>query len=139
MNNIERSKMLMSAAEESLAEAKFSFNREVWGLAIRRSQEAVELGLGGVLAFLGLDYPKNHDKAPLLFKILKSQGMSMDDEAKKIEIISLDLSRKRGPALQQEEGYDSKVAKKAIDEAKYVLDYSKTLLVNIKKKLVEGK
>ncbi len=37
-----------------------------WNLAVRRSQESVELALKGALAWAGLDVPKVHDVGPLL-------------------------------------------------------------------------
>jgi len=134
MNNIKRSKMLMEVAYESMAEAKFSFKREIWSLVVRRSQEAVELSIKGILAFLGVDHPKDHDQAPLLFNILNSQEISSKDIEEKVKLISLDLSRKRGPALQQEEGYDKKVAKNTIEDANFVLESMKNILEKVKNK-----
>jgi len=133
MNNKQRSEFLYKAAWESLAEAGFSFKREAWGLTVRRCQEAIELGLSGVLAFLGVHYPKNHDQAVLLLRILESQGVKLADDRKKIESISADLSRKRGPALHQEEGYDKETAMMAVDNAKWVLGKTK----EINQKLIE--
>jgi len=115
--------MLIAAATESLAEADFSFNRGCFNLVIRRSQECVELSLAGLLAILDIHYPKNHDQAPLLLRILKSRGVDIVSEEKNITYISLDLSRKRGPALQQLEGYEESVAKKALNDGKYVLSF----------------
>lgn len=139
MNNQTRSRMLIMAAEESLAEAEFSFKRGVWSLALRRTQEAVELDLAGVLAYLGVHFPKNHDQAQLLFGILRSQGLTNEETAKKIELISIDLSRKRGPALQQEEGYDEVVANSAIKDAAFVIEYGDRMLKLIDKKYLEEK
>lgn len=122
MDNKTRYEFLFSAARESLAEGEFSLNRRAYNLSIRRSQEAVELGLSALLALLGIHYPKNHDQAPLVIKMLKSQGVNLENE-KKVESISIDLSRKRGPALHQESGYDNNVAIKAIADSKYVLEF----------------
>ena len=127
MNNMQRSKMLFDAANESWAEAKFSYSRKVYNLVVRRCQEAVELGLSAELAYWGLHFPKNHDQAPMLMNILKSQDINIGDDGKNIEMISLDLSRKRGPALQQEEGYGAGVAKKAIKDAEFVLEKLKKI------------
>ncbi|MCD6225522.1 HEPN domain-containing protein [bacterium] len=139
MNNIKRSEMLFTAAEESLAQAKFSFERRVWNLAIRRAQEAVELCLGGILALMGIHYPKDHDQAPLAMRVLKAHGLAIDEEkSQKIQEISIDLSRKRGPALHQEEGYDKITAQQAIKDARFVLNTIKEvksrLLAKMKRK-----
>ena len=127
--------MLMAAAKESLAEAKFSAENGVWSLVIRRSQEAVELALSGLLAFLGIHFPKNHDQAPLLFRVLRSQGLTVDDEARVVEMISIDLSRKRGPALHQEEGYDEETATVAVNDAGYVLNIVMELRKQVEERL----
>lgn len=125
--------MLFLAAEESLAEAEFSFGRQAWGLVVRRCQEAVELELSGILAYFGVHYPKNHDQAPLVFRVLRANGINFGNDERKIELVSVDLSRKRGPALHQEEGYDRKTARRAIADAKYVVEKI-TRLVEQRKK-----
>lgn len=122
MDNKTRYEFLFSAARESLAEGEFSLNRGAYNLSIRRSQETVELGLSALLALLGIHYPKNHDQAPLLIKMLKSQGIGLENE-KRVEDASIDLSRKRGPALHQESGYDNGVASKAIADSKFILEF----------------
>ena len=108
--------MLVDAAEESLAQAEFSLGRCVWNLAIRRCQECVELGLSGLLALVGVHYPKDHDQAPLLIQVLCEEGMPVEKvSAQELQRISADLSRKRGPALHQEEGYDESAGNPADD------------------------
>jgi len=121
MNNKRRSDFLIDVAWESLAEAEFSLSRGAWGLVVRRCQEAVELDLKGVLAFLGVDHPKDHDQAPVLLRIMKAQGIDLGDEMVRLEMVSADLSRKRGPALQQEEGYGKDTAEAAVGDARWVL------------------
>lgn len=127
-----REKMLFNAAIESIAQAKFSDRRGVFNLAIRRSQEAVELGLSGLLAILGVHYPKNHDQAPLLIRMLKARGIDLGDKGERVEMISVDLSRKRGPALHQEEGFDERTSNKAIEGAEFVLDVIKEIKKQLK-------
>lgn len=122
MNNIKRSDMLFQAANECMEHAKSSSDRKVWNMAIRRAQEAVELDLRGMLARIAVDYPKDHDQAPILLRILNKQGYDTNVYAKEIERISADLSRKRGPALHQEEGYDRETAEEAIKDAQFVID-----------------
>lgn len=118
--------MLFAAADESIAQAKFSFSRGVWNLTIRRAQEAVELSLAGILALMGVHYPKDHDQAPLALRVLEAHGLGIGKErAEKIKKISIDLSRKRGPALHQEEGYNQKTAYQAIKDAQLVLSLMK--------------
>jgi len=122
MDNIQRSELLFKAADECLSHAEGSFGRKAWNMAIRRAQEAVELELTAILALIGIHYPKDHDQAPLAMRVLKANGYDLNEDAQKVELISLDLSRKRGPALHQEDGYDEQTAIKALDGAKFVKD-----------------
>lgn len=127
MDKIERSDKLMFAAEESLAQAEFSIQRNSYNLAIRRAQEAVELALSSILAALGVHNPKNHDMAPLLFNVLKSYAIETSSDINAIQAISIDLSRKRGPALHQDEGFSFETAESAISDAQYVLEFSRAI------------
>lgn len=135
MNNKQRFQMLENVAKESLKEAEFSFKNKVWNLVVRRCQEAVELGLNSILAFAGIDFPKNHDKGPMVMNVLRANSIDLDGKEKEVELISLDLSRKRGPALHQEEGYEEDTALKAIEDTKVVfafIEKAKTELEKIK-------
>jgi HEPN domain-containing protein len=134
MDNKQRSKMLFGVAEESLAEAEFSFGRQSWALVVRRCQEAVELELSGILALAGIHFPKNHDQAPLVLGVLRANNISLDGKEKEIELISVDLSRKRGPALHQEEGYDRQTAEKAVIDTKLVFELVKTVISQLEGK-----
>ncbi|QQG47475.1 MAG: HEPN domain-containing protein [Candidatus Woesebacteria bacterium] len=121
MNNIKRSELLFTAADECVNHAQSSFERNAWNMSIRRSQEAVELELSAILALIGIHYPKDHDQAPLAIRTLKAHDFDLGQDAEKIERISIDLSRKRGPALHQEEGYEKDDAQKALDDANFVI------------------
>lgn len=121
MNNIKRSELLFIAADECIKQAQDSFDRGVWNISIRRAQEAVELDLTAILALIGIHYPKDHDQAPLAIRTLKIHGFDLGTDAEKIEKISIDLSRKRGPALHQEEGYEKEDAQKSLDDANFVI------------------
>ncbi len=121
MNNIKRSELLFTAATECLNHAQSSFDRGAWNMSVRRSQEAVELDLTAILALMGVHYPKDHDQAPLAKRILAANGFDLGESADKIERISIDLSRKRGPALHQEEGYEKPDAEKALEDVKFVI------------------
>ncbi len=121
MNNIKRSELLFTAADECVNHAQSSFEHEVWNMCIRRAQEAVELELTAILALIGIHYPKDHDQAPLAIRTLKARGFDLGQDSEKIEKISIDLSRKRGPALHQEEGYEKEDAVKALEDANFVI------------------
>jgi len=65
MKNEERADRLLSEAESIFNEIEQALESENWNLTIRRAQEVVELILKGLLAQLGIDYPKVHDVAPI--------------------------------------------------------------------------
>ena len=124
-----KSLLLKNAANESLLHARESFERKNWNMSIRRSQEAVELIIKSTLANLKIEYPKDHDQAPLLIRVLEKSGYQITPkQSEKILYISADLSRKRGPALQYEIGYDQDVAKEGLESAEYVLSNLKQIL-----------
>lgn len=134
MDNKQRSEMLLKVAEESLAEAEFSFKRSSWPLVVRRCQEAVELELSAVLALAGIHYPKNHDQAPLLLGVLRANNINLNGKESELELISVDLSRKRGPALHQEEGYDEDTASKALVDTKFVFEVMNEVMNKLREK-----
>ena len=101
MNNIKRSELLFIAADECVSHAQGSFDRGVWNMSIRRSQEAVELELTAILALIGVHYPKDHDQAPLAIRTLKANNFDLGQDSEQIERISIDLSRKRGPVNEK--------------------------------------
>lgn len=59
--NFESGEKLIAQADECLADASRALERGSWNTVIRRSQEAVELSLKGVLRMMGVEYPKIHD------------------------------------------------------------------------------
>lgn len=127
MTKEKRSKMMFLASQECVYHAKDSMSRNQYNMAVRRAQEAVELQLKGLSALLGYDYPKDHDQAPLLMRVLEAKGVDTANYAKELERISVDLSRKRGPALQQEEGYDKDTAETALEDMNFVLNTAETI------------
>jgi HEPN domain-containing protein len=68
-SNKELGERLIDEAERICKwDLKTAIEKEDWNLAIRRSQEVVELSLKGALKFLGIDYPKAHDVGFIFFK-----------------------------------------------------------------------
>ena len=123
MGDKKRAKLLFDAAVECKIHAEISFDRKAWNMAIRRAQESVELELTGMMALLGTHYPKEHDQAPMLLRRMGVKGIKISEDIRtKIEQISADLARKRGPALHQEQGYDKETAQDAIEKMNFVLD-----------------
>ncbi len=134
MNNIQRSDLLFKASNECIKHAELSFKNGSWNMSIRRSQEAVEMNLTAILALIGIHYPKDHDQAQLAMRVLNANGYGLGEkDATKIEQISIDLSRKRGPALHQEEGYNMENAEKALADADFVI----SMIDQVKNKILQ--
>lgn len=100
-----------------------------FNLAVRRAQEAVELALKGALKSLGVDYPKVHDVAPVFSeqvqKKLKVKDTKILDQ---IEEISLWLTQARAPSFYYERDYGEEDARRAFQDAAWVLTEVKKIL-----------
>lgn len=103
MTNHVRARDLLWYAREVLGEMRSARERGVWNGVVRRGQEALEMSLKAVLLLLGVDYPHEHDVAPVLRRALVDRGMGFDPERlAEIERASRELARKRAPALYVE-------------------------------------
>jgi HEPN domain-containing protein len=66
MTNLEIARSYLRQSKEIYKEAESLQQRGVWHLAVRRSQEAVEMALKGALRYVGIEIPKLHDIGILL-------------------------------------------------------------------------
>jgi hypothetical protein len=100
MKNRDRADKLLLAADDIYRILRKDLTGKRWNLAVRRAQEVVELALKGLLAEMGIDYPKIHDVAPVFRRQVEAAKLLEDaDLMDLIERISSELSRKRGPAF----------------------------------------
>jgi HEPN domain-containing protein len=91
-------------ARSCFRESKAAFDEEDYPITVRRAQECVELCLKAVLRSIAIEYPKEHDVSKAL-KIAKEKIPDwFSSKIQKFMDISLDLSKKRGPALY---GYEA--------------------------------
>ena len=128
---------LQATGKQLIAEGERIYLRDVQGalqendsnLAVRRSQEVVELALKGGLKVLGVDYPKIHDVAPVFSEQLRQKRGSADtQELDRIEEISLWLAQARAPAFYLEHEYNREDARQAAADANFVVSTVKRLL-----------
>lgn len=134
MKNDIRAEKLMKEAKIILDEVQQLFKGANWNLAIRRAQEVVELVLKGLLAQLGVDYPKIHDVAPVFKKSLKKTKLDVNDDFLKwLERFSTDLFFKRTPSFYFEAEYDEEEAKEAVEGANKVFEFGKNFIETLKK------
>lgn len=68
MTNTEFSASYLNTAKEILQEAESFFQKEIWHLVVRRSQECVELCLKSLLRGAGIEVPHLHDVGTLFKK-----------------------------------------------------------------------
>jgi HEPN domain-containing protein len=92
-------------AERTLEEARNAIKNEVYSLAIRRSQETVELSLKAALRFLAIEYPKDHDVCDVLLMVKETRPLPnwFEERIESMASVSSDLARKRGPAFYGDE------------------------------------
>lgn len=110
-------------------ELETAINNEDWNLAVRRSQEIVELSLKGFLKFLGVDYPKVHDVGFIFLREAKNKGASFsEDTFRRIQEASKWLAEARAPAFYGERYYKKEEASKAYGDAVFVLQAIKNAI-----------
>ncbi len=131
----------MEQGEKLLKEADWIFEKDLknameegsYNLAVRRAQEVVELSLKGCLRMLGIDFPKVHD-AGFVFAIEAGKKLSFKKDAlKEIERISRWLAEARAPSFYGERDFTSGDAKKAFEDAAFVLKEIKAAIMLIGK------
>ncbi len=120
--NMELGKRLLNEAQWIFEkDLKSAIEDENHNIAVRRAQEVVELSLKGCLRILGIDYPKVHDAG---FVFVKEAGKKLQFDKNtltEIERISKWLSEARAPSFYGERDFTTEDAKKAFDDAGFVL------------------
>lgn len=128
MTNKERAQILMNEASGILSELEKVFEQQSWNRVVRRSQEVVELALKSLFKLMNVEYPKIHDVAPVLEKILLEKKISVDLKTlQEVKLVSKSLTEKRAPAFYAEVLYDKEEAEKAMQGAKKVFEFSTDL------------
>lgn len=132
MTNKERARFLLTEAAENLEELKRAFEGTSWNRVVRRSQEVVELSLKALFKLMNVEYPKVHDVAPVLEKILLQKGIKIGSQTlQEVKIVSKTLAEKRAPAFYGEIIYDREEAKRAKDGAEKVFRFAEELAENL--------
>lgn len=127
--NKEQGEKLLKEAEWIFEkDLKSAMEEENYNLAVRRAQEVVELSLKGCLRILGIDYPKVHDAGFVFVKEAGNKLHFKKDSLQQIERISRWLSEARAPSFYGERDFTSEDAKKAFEDADYVLKEIKSAI-----------
>lgn len=122
--------------EKLLKEAEWIFEKDLktaveeqnYNIAVRRAQEVVELTLKGCLRILGIDYPKVHDAGGIFTIEAGKKFPFKESSLKEIERISRWLAEARAPSFYGEKDFTNEDAKKALDDANFVLNEIKTMI-----------
>ena len=134
MTNRERADKLLEEGKEILDELDGLLGRRSWNLAVRRSQEVVELTLKALLAEMSVDYPKIHDVAPHFIRVIRARGLNLPAEAlERLEEISAKLAVRRAPAFYFEATYGEAEARQAVSDAEEVMGFGSRLLEQIRR------
>lgn len=132
MTNKERKEYLFRVGNKKFKEMLSSYEEGDWNMVIRNAQESVECYLKGILKFINVEFPKEHDIAKYFEEILLKKKIDFDREKmKKIKVISESLSKKRAPAYYGEEFYSEEEARKAKTDAEFVRNFVQELWKNI--------
>lgn len=135
MTNEERKSYLFKLAQRKFKDMLNLYKEGDWNMVIRNAQESIECYLKGVLKFINVEFPKEHDIAKYFQEILLKRGIKFDEEKmERIKFISEALSKKRAPAYYGEEFY----TKEEADEAKNGAELTKEFVEKLIKTL-EGK
>lgn len=136
MNGEGRAKKLLSEAMTIFKEAKTALDERAWNLAVRRSQEVVELSLKALLNAMDVDYPKIHDVAPLFSRTVRERGVEIDDSFLNWLLgLSSKMANKRAPAFYHDEEFSQGEAEEALEGAKIVMEFATRLMDKLGKGL----
>lgn len=122
MTNLERGNKLIIQAGGLLKEAKRAYQNSQYNIAVRRSQETVELALKGLLIILGIEYPKKHDVGAVFYEQTQAKGVEIKEKnLEKIKFISSQLAKEREASFYMEKDYMKEEAEEASEGAEFVL------------------
>lgn len=115
--------LILEAARLLRRDAQGALKDKDFNMAVRRSQEAVELGLKGALKSLGVDYPKAHDVASVFCEQASLKLKRVDHTVlQRIQEASLWLAQARAPSFYFERAYGDEDAQRAVQDATFVLE-----------------
>lgn len=133
MTNRDRADRLMGEASEILRAIPGALERGSWNLAVRRSQEVVELVLKALLAEMGVDYPKIHDVGPSFADAVRARGLKIEEKRLGwVEEVSGKLAALRAPAFYFEVDYSEAEARAAVTDAEQIMAFATTLLERLR-------
>jgi HEPN domain-containing protein len=139
MNSYEMAEDYLKRAGRCLAEAENALRDGDYPMAIRRSQECIELSIKGILRAGAIEFPREHDVSDVLMNMDWKKIGSPDWFIERVEAmakIMREITPKRGPAMYGFEMemkparalFSSGDGMKAITDAGFVFDTCKKFL-----------
>lgn len=123
MTNHERAASIFRGAEWSYHDMERALAEKEWNIAVRRAQEVVELALKGLLALMGVDYPKEHDPADVFARAVHERGLAVEEKTvEEIRVFSARLAHRRAPAFYFEIRVEEQEARQAAKDAAHMLE-----------------
>jgi len=102
MNSYEMAEDYLKRAGRCLREAEDALNDKDYPMAIRRSQECVELSIKGILRAISIEFPREHDVSEVLISApwekIGSPAWFVDHVGEMARIMQ-EITPKRGPAM----------------------------------------
>ncbi|MEM2901977.1 MAG: HEPN domain-containing protein [Candidatus Bathyarchaeia archaeon] len=138
MINREMARDYLARAERCLKEASLALEENDCPGAVRRSQEALELAVKGLLRLLAVEYPKTHDVGDALMENVSRIPVELRGNVEGMAKLMAELASLRGPAFYgyEREGIPaSKAFKKNYAEDVYrkVETYVKAISSSLKR------
>lgn len=136
MTNAEMARSYLRQAQQILEEAERHRREGVWHLAVRRCQEAVELGLKAVLRAGGIEVPHVHDVGVFLREHAERFPGLATEDLDRAASISRRLREERELSFYGDEEvgapperlYAAHDAEEALRDARFVLELSEGLI-----------
>jgi HEPN domain-containing protein len=135
MTNRERADQLLAEGVAIAVEMRQALEGRRWNLAVRRAQEVVELVTNALLNEMGVDYPREHDAAPILVEALRVRGLETDPPLLEwVRGLSRRLARLRGPVFYHEVEVSEPDAREVVADVERVLGFAQDMLGRLRGK-----
>lgn len=129
MTNADRKNYLFKEAEKEYKDMNSAWIDKDWNRVIRKAQETIECYLKGILKFLNIEFPKEHDIGKYFVQTLIERKIQFDVEfMEKVKELSEELAKKRAPAYYGDEFYSEEEALEAKQGAEQVRDFASQLI-----------
>lgn len=126
MTSVSLAQSYFEKARKRLRALATLFDDEAYSDVVREAQELVELVLKGILRFVGIEPPKQHDVGRLLLQHRERLPQAVSDVVERLADISHRLRKEREFAFYGDEDfipteeYTRDDAQVALDEARFV-------------------